>query len=194
MKHAKAESSTVLPSDSLVSLESVLCTEELNRRPSRAPDYQAENRALVALAQALADSPRTTLQRLAQMILEVFQADSASIWLRDLLTVVVEDNWATSLRGVMFDITERKRADEELRERERRYRSIFQGAGVSIWEEDFSQVKAAIDDLKTQGVRNFRQYTAAHPEFIRQAISMVKIIDVNDATVRLFGAQSKDEL
>jgi PAS domain S-box-containing protein len=79
MKHAKVESPTVLPSDSLVPLESILFTEELNRRPARAPDYQAENRALVALAQALADSPRTILQRLAQTILEVFRADSAGI-------------------------------------------------------------------------------------------------------------------
>src|SRR5262249_44088317 len=92
------------------------------------------------------------------------------------------------------DITERKRAEEELRESERRYRHIFQGAGVSIWEEDFSQVKAAIDELKAQGVRDFRQYTAAHPAFVRQAIRMVKIVDVNDATVKLFGAQSKEEL
>ena len=65
---------------------------------------------------------------------------------------------------------------------------------MSIWEEDFSQVTAAIDDLKAQGVRDFSQYIAAHPEFIQQAISMVKIIDVNDATVKLFEAQSKDEL
>ena len=92
------------------------------------------------------------------------------------------------------DITERKRAEAELRESEKRYRHIFQTAGVSIWEEDFSQVKAAIDDLKAQGVRDFSQYLAAHPEFIQQAISMVKIIDVNDATVKLFAAQSKDEL
>ncbi len=92
------------------------------------------------------------------------------------------------------EIIEHKRADAELRESEQRYRHIFQTAGVSIWEEDFSQVTAAIDDLKAQGVRNFSQYIAAHPEFIQQAISMVKIIDVNDATVKLFEAQSKDEL
>lgn len=62
-----------------VPLESVLCTEELQRRPSRPPDYQAENRALVALAQALADSPRTILQTLADTILEVFQCGSAGV-------------------------------------------------------------------------------------------------------------------
>jgi len=92
------------------------------------------------------------------------------------------------------EIIEHKRTDAELRESEQRYRHIFQTAGVSIWEEDFSQVTAAIDDLKAQGVRDFSQYIAAHPEFIQQAVSMVKVIDVNDATVRLFEAQSKDEL
>jgi PAS domain S-box-containing protein len=69
---------TSLP-DSEVSLESILCTEELHRRPSRPPDHEKENRALVALAQALADSPRTILQTLADTILEVFQADSAGL-------------------------------------------------------------------------------------------------------------------
>src|SRR2546429_9197587 len=92
------------------------------------------------------------------------------------------------------DITKRKEAEARLRESERRYRYIFQSTGVSIWEEDFSQVKIAIDDLKARGVQDFRQYLATHPEFVQQAISMVKIIDVNDATVKLFEAQSKDEL
>jgi len=92
------------------------------------------------------------------------------------------------------DITERKRAEAELRESERRYRYIFQSTGVSIWEEDFSQVKMAIDDLKAGGVQDFRQYLAAHPEFVSQAISMVKILDVNEATVELFAAHDKHEL
>jgi hypothetical protein len=34
------------------SLESILCTEELQRRPSRPPDYEKENRALVKLVSA----------------------------------------------------------------------------------------------------------------------------------------------
>lgn len=62
-----------------VSLESILCTEELRKRPSRAPDYQKENGALVALSDALADSPRTVLQVLADTILEVCQSGSAGI-------------------------------------------------------------------------------------------------------------------
>lgn len=68
-----------LPAVSLVPLESILHTDELTHRPFRAPDYQTENRALAALAKALADSPRTILQTLADMILEIFQADSAGL-------------------------------------------------------------------------------------------------------------------
>ena len=47
------------------SLESVLCTEELHSRRSRSPDFEKENRALVKLASALADSPSTIFQTLA---------------------------------------------------------------------------------------------------------------------------------
>ena len=65
---------------------------------------------------------------------------------------------------------------------------------MSIWEEDFSQVKVAIDELRSRGVRDFREYFAAHPEFVQQAITMVRIVDVNDVSVKLFAAESKDEL
>src|SRR6266481_258045 len=61
------------------SLESILCTEELQRRPSRAPDYEKENRALVALMSALADSPSTIFQTLADTILDITQCDSAGL-------------------------------------------------------------------------------------------------------------------
>jgi hypothetical protein len=62
-----------------VSLESILCSDELDRRLSRPPDYETEDHALVALAQALADSPETVLQTLADAILDVSQSDSAGI-------------------------------------------------------------------------------------------------------------------
>ena len=62
-----------------VPLESVLATTDLEVRPSRPPDYQVENRALVALGRALANSPRTILQTLTDTILEVLGSESAGI-------------------------------------------------------------------------------------------------------------------
>ena len=67
------------PPGGSVPLESILCTDELKRRPVRSPDYQKESGALVALAEALSESPRTILQTLADTILDVCHAGSAGI-------------------------------------------------------------------------------------------------------------------
>ena len=122
---------------------------------------------------------------------------------RDGTRVVVASRWSlqrdelgrpAAILETNNDVTERKRAEAELVESEGRYRHIFQTAGVSIWEEDFSGVKAAIDELKAQGMTDFRQYLATHPDFVLHAFSLVKIVDVNDTTLTLLGARSKDEL
>jgi signal transduction histidine kinase len=61
------------------SLDSIVRTEQLLNRPSRPPDHEKENSALGALVSALADSPRTILQTLADKVLEVLGADSAGL-------------------------------------------------------------------------------------------------------------------
>jgi PAS domain S-box-containing protein len=63
----------------LASLESILCTEELQQRPSRPPDHAKENVSLVALASALAESQHTILEKLADTILRVTNADSSGL-------------------------------------------------------------------------------------------------------------------
>jgi PAS domain S-box-containing protein len=65
--------------DEWLSVDAVLNTSELFRRVLRAPEYAAENRALIALAQAMNEAPRTFLQKLADIALELCHADSAGI-------------------------------------------------------------------------------------------------------------------
>ena len=83
MTESSASQNEVSPKTSIpeggASLESILCTEELERRPSRPPDYDRENRALVKLVSALADSPSTIFQTLADTILDITQCDSAGL-------------------------------------------------------------------------------------------------------------------
>lgn len=71
--------STLNTSIPTASLDSILCTEELQRRPSRPPDYEKENRAVVKLVSALADSPSTIFQTLAETIKDITQCDSAGL-------------------------------------------------------------------------------------------------------------------
>jgi CheY-like chemotaxis protein len=62
-----------------LSLESVITTAELRRRPHRAPDYEGENRVLVSLAGEMASTPRNVLQKLAENALGLCRAQSAGI-------------------------------------------------------------------------------------------------------------------
>jgi PAS domain S-box-containing protein len=120
--------------------------------------------------------------------------DGTVIWVRETARAMRRFDGSQVVLIACEDITLRKRAEADLRESDRRHRHIFHATGVSIWEEDFSAVKAAIDDLRERGVHDLREYLQSSPEFIDHAISLVRILDVNDATLKLFGASSKEQL
>jgi len=91
------------------------------------------------------------------------------------------------------ELADRRSADEALRISEERYRSIFRTSGVSIWEEDYSSIKNAIDELRGNGVTDFRMYFRNNPDFVQKALGLLKIVDVNEMTLKLYGATTKDE-
>jgi PAS domain S-box-containing protein len=93
--------------------------------------------------------------------------------------------------NVARDITERRLAHEALTRSRRRYQRIFESAGVSIWDEDFTAVRAALDELRATGVRDFAQYFATHSEEVERYIGLVRVVDVNETTLRMFGATDK---
>lgn len=72
-------------------------------------------------------------------------------------------------------------------------RYFYQDAPVSIWVEDFSEVRSRFVTLKKQGVRDLRKYLDRHPEEVVSLAGKVKIIDVNNATLRLYGARDKKD-
>jgi GAF domain len=87
-------------------LKSVLSTAELSRRPSRPPDYVAENRALLALAREMAASPDRILQKLADTALALCRAHSAGLSLleegdqkRNFHWRAISGQWASHVNG-----------------------------------------------------------------------------------------------
>jgi PAS domain S-box-containing protein len=92
------------------------------------------------------------------------------------------------------ETTAEKRAQAALEESRERYRHMFQSVGVSIWEEDFTAVVAAVERLKAEGVTDMRAWCTPRPEFVQYAAGLVRILDVNEATLRMFGARAKEEL
>ncbi|NOT58395.1 MAG: PAS domain S-box protein [Deltaproteobacteria bacterium] len=54
------------------------------------------------------------------------------IWVRSASRLIVQNGEVVGLRGVLTDITERKRAEDALRESEQRYRNLFDNASDAI--------------------------------------------------------------
>src|SRR5262245_57379368 len=76
--------------------------------------------------------------------------------------------------------------DQALREREYRYRNMFQAMAASFWELDFSGVGAMVRKLRAEGVKDYATYFDANPTFVRDMMRATRVLDVNEQTVTLF--------
>lgn len=100
----------------------------------------------------------------------------------------------TEYQAVGRDVTKRRRAQEALQESEQRYKSLFEDSPISLWEEDFSQIKTYFDSLREQGVQDFQHYFDQHPEAVAHCAGLVELLDVNNATLKFFCADTKKQL
>lgn len=92
------------------------------------------------------------------------------------------------------DVTAREDARRG-EEKNRRYaEGIFVHSPVSLWIEDFSQVKRLLEDVRFRGISDLRVFTDVHPEFVSQCMSEIRVIDVNQATLDLFMAPDRNTL
>ena len=92
------------------------------------------------------------------------------------------------------DITELEQAHRELAKQERYATGIFEHAPVSLWVEDFSKIKSLLDEVREQGITDFRTFTDVHPEFVDRCMAEIRVLDVNQHTLKMFKASSKAEL
>lgn len=94
--------------------------------------------------------------------------------------------------GAVLDITDQKTIEIALQESEKRYRRLFDYSPISLWEQDYSGVKMYLNALRKQGVDDFHNYLSEHPEQVINALSRVRILDVNQATLDLYQVPSKE--
>ncbi|MFV3129021.1 PAS domain-containing sensor histidine kinase [Niveispirillum sp. KHB5.9] len=92
------------------------------------------------------------------------------------------------------DITALSALEQDARLAAHRYRNLFQAMAAGFWEMDFSRVRMMIGDLMAAGVSDFPRHMAENPGWIVEAMRAVRVIDVNDKAVSLFGATSREEI
>jgi len=88
----------------------------------------------------------------------------------------------------------KRKMEKNLKESEEKYRTIFNSAAVSLWEYDYTGVVSIIEKLKKDGVHDIRLYANENPDVIQRIISAIKLVDVNETTLRLYGAGTKEEV
>ena len=128
-------------------------------------------------------------------IYRIIRSDGMLRWIRDRAFPVRNDRKEViRIVGIAEDITDNKNAELATQETKQRYENIFDGTAVSIWDEDLSSIKMELDRLQTEGVQDLRAHLEQNPELVLQLLDKIRVNDVNKATLRLFGAGSKQEM
>jgi PAS domain S-box-containing protein len=92
------------------------------------------------------------------------------------------------------DVTERKHSQEALREERQRFLDLFENSPIPTWLEDFSAVVAWMEELRAKGVTDLRKFLEKYPDEYRVGVSLIRVLDVNNAAVIMNGARNRQEL
>ncbi len=92
------------------------------------------------------------------------------------------------------DIGKLLKVQEYLKCSQTKYQNLFEYSPISLWLEDFSEVKKKIDNLKKNGIHDIEKYLHENPETVAELVQLVKIIDVNKTTLKFVEAHNKNEL
>ena len=80
---------------------------------------------------------------------------------------------------VFHDITEIKANHAKIDEANRLYQTLFMDAPIRIWENDYSKVKIALEELKQKGISDIRDYLAHNPDVVKKLVGAVRIKNYN---------------
>ena len=80
------------------------------------------------------------------------------------------------------------------RREERHFHMLFEHAPISLWEQDFSAIRAYFSTLRRKGVRDLGAYLDEHPGEIDACMARIRVVDVNHRTLEMFGVRSKRAL
>jgi diguanylate cyclase (GGDEF)-like protein len=104
-----------------------------------------------------------------------------------------ESRWDRVLVAV-DDITELEAARRRAAASELYARGVFEHAPVSLWVENFESIKQLLDEVRRQGITDFRTFTDVHPEFVERCMAEIQVLDVNQHTLEMFKAADKGAL
>ncbi len=92
------------------------------------------------------------------------------------------------------DITEEKKKESEVHERELKYRTILEYSPIPLFSHDFSAVKESLKKIHEQGVTDLRKYLKENRSVVEEILRKIVLLDCNNETLKYFGVSSIQEL
>ena len=74
------------------------------------------------------------------------------------------------------------------------FHDVYQHSPVSLWIEDYSLIRRQLDEIRAQGVTDFSAYLDEHPHVVESCMAGIEVLDVNDYTLKMFRAPSREVL
>ncbi|MBD3217137.1 MAG: PAS domain S-box protein, partial [candidate division Zixibacteria bacterium] len=96
--------------------------------------------------------------------------------------------------GIDWDITESRRNQERIRENEARFRALFEDSPIMLAEENYSEVMKYVRELQKSGIKDMKKYLLENDNELVKCESMIKLVNVNKASLRAYNAKSIAEL
>jgi PAS domain-containing protein len=72
--------------------------------------------------------------------------------------------------------------------------AMFDLAPVSLWIEDYSELKRKLDGWRAEGITDLVAYLSEDPKRVSDCMALLKVLRVNQHTLKLFAADSQDTL
>jgi hypothetical protein len=104
------------------------------------------------------------------------------------IAIIIFLTVAILFRMLVRPITKRLELSEE------NYHSLFKYAAIPIWKQDCTGVKKYIDTLKLSGIKDFRAYFENNDEEVKNVLSLMKVVEINQKSVEFFNAGSKEDV
>jgi len=96
--------------------------------------------------------------------------------------------------AIISDVTKERSSVDLLMKSEENYRNLFDNSPISLWEEDYSEIKELLNKKKKEGIVDIELYIKENPDFVEACNKKYKVKNINKETLKLLKVKSKDEI
>ncbi|HHH84397.1 MAG TPA: PAS domain S-box protein, partial [Firmicutes bacterium] len=101
------------------------------------------------------------------------------------------------LLAIVRDITRERAAYNSVVREEERFKTLFEHFPVGISEQDFSEAKRKLEEIKAhegEAFTTLKEYFSRHPVEVGECIDGMRFLAANTTALRIFGAETLEEL